>query len=400
MTEKLQLYSFVPLLMAAEFSSLIGRPAAIGAFNVNFYAQGEGILEGLRKAEAPGVIQASKGANKFQGGADKIQYMVLKAMENMKITLPICLHLDHGDEKSAIDCINKGFSSVMIDASELDELDNMAVTRKIVDYAHTKGIGVEAEYGKLKGVEEHISYEKTTYADPKFVPVFFDRSKADALAIAYGTSHGPNKGKTDALNISIVAYSYAGLKAYNLNLDHFLVSHGSSSIPQKIVEEINQYGGLLKNTSGVPDYIIKQAITSGIRKVNIDTDLRLAITAVFRKYLHDNPGVEQKSDALNLVKKIFSGEIPARDKDGKAVNPAEITDPRSYLQPVMDLNPELLREDYRSLKDSAFVEVMELVKNRIAEHVKNLAILFGSAGLAGKVDTRLTLEEMANKYLK
>jgi len=385
MAEKVKLLSMVPLLQAAEMANLRGKASAIGAFNVNFYAQAEGILEGLKRADAPGIIQASKGANKFQGGADKIQYMVLKAMENMKVNLPVAVHLDHGDTKSAKDCIDKGFSSVMIDASKLDELANIEATKEIVTYAHPKGVSVEGEYGKLAGVEEDVAHEKTTYADPKFVPMFFDRSGADALAIAYGTSHGANKGKTGALNIGIVTESYQGMKANHMNLDHFLVGHGSSTVPKELVDEINSYGGKLKGTSGIPEYMIKAAIKEGIRKVNIDTDLRLGITAIFRKYFSDHKDIGKQSKILDVINKVFTGETPAKDKDGNPVDSGGLVDPRSYLDPVMAMDPNILREDYRTIKDTAFVEVMDLVRERIAEHVKMLAIMFGSAGLAGKV---------------
>ncbi|OIN99854.1 fructose-bisphosphate aldolase [Candidatus Desantisbacteria bacterium CG_4_10_14_0_8_um_filter_48_22] len=395
-----KLYSFVPLMQAAEQASLKGHPSAVGAFNVNFYAQAEGILEGLKRAEAPGIIQASKGANKFQGGADKIQYMLLKAMDNMKFGNPIALHLDHGDTKSAKDCVDKGFSSVMIDASKLDEPQNIETTKEIVLYAHAKGVGVEGEYGKLAGVEEDIAHENTTYADPKFVPVFLDRSGADALAVAYGTSHGPNKGKTSALNVGIVTESYAGLKAYRMNTRYFLVGHGSSTVPKELVDEINRFGGTLKGTSGVPDYMIKNAIKEGIRKVNIDTDLRLGITAVFRKYLSDHKDIEKKSEILGVIKRVFSGETPAKDKDGNPVDSGGLVDPRSYLDPVMAMDPGILREDYRKLKDEAFIEVMNMVRERIAEHVKGLCVMFGSAGLASQVDTGMTLEAMAAQYGK
>lgn len=398
MSQNAKLYSMVPLLQAAELTSLRGRPSAIGAFNVNFYAQAEGILEGLRAAESPGIIQASKGANKFQGGPDKIQYMVLRAMEDTKFDLPIALHLDHGDAKSAKDCIDKGFSSVMIDASKLDEMDNLKATKEIVEYSHSKGASVEGEYGKLAGVEEDIIHEKTTYADPKFVPMFMDRSGADALAIAYGTSHGSNKGKTSALNLSIVKDSHSALVAHNMNLDHFLVGHGSSTVPRDLVDEINKYGGSLKGTSGVPEYMIKAAIREGIRKVNIDTDLRLGITVVFRKYLAEHPEVEKKSEIMGSIKRVFTGETPAKDKDGNAVDSGSLVDPRSYLQPVMEKDPMLLRDHYRASKDEVFIEVMGLVKDRIAEHVKGLAIMFGSAGLADKMDLGMTMEKMAQKY--
>ena len=139
----MQLYSMVPLLKAAERASLEGKHAAIGAFNVNFYAQAEGILEGLKRADAPGIIQASRGANKFQGGPDKIYNMVIDAMKNSNHSQPVSLHLDHGTDDKAIECIDNGYSSVMIDASKLDLADNISATINIVKYAHPKGISVE-----------------------------------------------------------------------------------------------------------------------------------------------------------------------------------------------------------------------------------------------------------------
>ena len=136
MSGEVKLSNMVPLMRAAEMAARDGKPAAIGAFNVNFYAQAEGILEGLRRTDAPGIIQASRGANEFQGGPDKIQYMVLLAMKNSGHDLPVTLHLDHGTKDAALDCVDKGFSSVMIDGSEHEFDENIAVTKGIVDYAH------------------------------------------------------------------------------------------------------------------------------------------------------------------------------------------------------------------------------------------------------------------------
>jgi fructose-bisphosphate aldolase class II len=171
MQDQFELFSMVPILQAAEQASQNGTPAAVGAFNVNFYSQAMGILEGLRRADAPGIIQASRGANKFQGGPDKIQAMVLQSMKDSNHTLPIALHLDHGNEEQAKICTDQGFSSVMIDASTLDFEDNINLTKEIVAYAHAKGLSVEGEYGKLAGVEEDVIHEKTTYADPSLVPI-------------------------------------------------------------------------------------------------------------------------------------------------------------------------------------------------------------------------------------
>jgi len=146
--------------------------------------------------------------------------------------------------------------------------------------------------------------------------------------------------------------------------------------------------------------MIKNAIKEGIRKVNIDTDLRLGITAVFRKYLSDHKDIEKKSEILGVIKRVFSGETPAKDKDGNPVDSGGLVDPRSYLDPVMAMDPGILREDYRKLKDEAFIEVMNMVRERIAEHVKGLCVMFGSAGLASQVDTGMTLEAMAAQYGK
>jgi len=378
--QTIQYFSMVPLLKAAEQTSLDGKPASIGAFNVNFFSQAQGILEGLRRADAPGIIQASRGANKFQGGPDKIAAMVLDAMKSSEHQLPVALHLDHGDDEKAHECVDSGYSSVMIDASALEFKDNVILTTKIVDYAHPRGVSVEGEYGKLAGVEEDVIHETTTYADPYLVPHFFNETKSDALAVAYGTSHGPNKGSgMEKLAIHIVEKSYRGMMAYRQNEDHFLVSHGSSTVPQDIVAEINQYGGDIKGAAGIPMGKIKEAIRAGVRKINIDTDLRLGITATFRKYFIDNPGIADDSpDVLQPIKDVL-------DEKRNAI------DPRDYLK-VIDV--ELLRKDPRG---TDLEEVMVLVQERIAGHVEMLVHQFGCAGLAAKVE-RIPLDEMVKRY--
>ena len=377
-----QLYSMVPLLRAAEKSSLEGKPAAVGAFNVNFYSQAAGILEGLRNADGPGIIQASRGANKFQGGPDKIQGMVLRAMEDAKHDLPVALHLDHGNEEQALICVDQGFSSVMIDASTLDLPENIALTQKIVDYAHVKGLSVEGEYGKLAGVEEDIVHETTTYGDPFLVPYFFNETGADALAVAYGTSHGPNKGAAGGLEklaVWVVEKSYKGMTAYGQNLDHFIVSHGSSTVPQEIVAEINAQGGNVQGAAGIPMHKIQEAVKGGVRKINIDTDLRLGITATFRKYFNENKGVEDSSpEILKPIKEALDAK-------------PEAIDPRDYLK-VIDIAH--LRENPAG---TDLEEVMSLVQKRVASHVEMLVNKFGSAGLSGKVE-RISLKDLAASY--
>jgi len=389
-------YSMFPLLLAAEKATserkgLTGTGAAIGSFNVNFYAQSEGIAEGLHCAEAPGIIQASRGACSFQGGPDKIKEVVDETMKGI-----YALHLDHGNLESCVSCIDNGFSSVMIDASDLSEVENIAIVREVVKIAHARGVSVEAEYGLLSGVEEEIVHQKTVYADPLFVPAFFDRSGADALAIAYGTSHGPNKGNTDALDTSIIDRSYKGLSAHAMNLHRFLVSHGSSTVPEDLVKEINHYGGRLEGAKGVPiDMIRGPIIRYGIRKINIDTDLRLVITAETRKYISGfRDSLKKESEALARIIAILDG----REKSMSGKKSQELTDPRDYLWTVQRDMPEFLSEDYRTLGDDRFAELMGAISIRISHHVAMLCREFGSAGLAEKVDSSLTLKEMAKKY--
>jgi len=369
------------MLNAAERRSLSGRPAAIGAFNVNFFSQAEGILEGLRRAQAPGILQASRGANNFQGGPDRIAQMVAAAVEKADHPYPVCLHLDHGDEPAARECIGSGFGSVMLDVSKLEYGANVAATKAIVELAHPGGISVEAELGKLAGVEEDVRAEGTTYADPLLVPNFFDKSGADSLAIAYGTSHGPNKGAgLQNLAVHIVEKSYRAMTAYGQNLGHFLVSHGSSTVPPEIVNEINGFGGRIKDARGIPMDRIQAAIAAGIRKVNIDTDLRLGITATFRRYFAEHAGIERRSGELAGIKKALDS------------NPA-VVDPRDYLGHI---DRAILRADP---KGTSLEEVMGLVEERVAGHVEHLCRAFGGAGLAPEVAGH-SLEEMKARYAK
>jgi fructose-bisphosphate aldolase class II len=234
-------------------------------------------------------------------------------------------------------------------------------------------------------VEEHVVHQQTTYADPTHVPEFFQSSGADALAIAYGTSHGAFKGNTDALDVSIVSLSYQGLKSSGMNEKHFLVSHGSSAVPQEYVAMINQYGGAVKGARGVPNYMISKAIAEGMRKINIDTDLRLAMTGIAWKFFVENPDVEKTSGYLARIKR-------ALEKDRSNF------DPRGYLQPMMDVDPKLLREDYHSLSDSSYIVFMDLLKDTVADQVAKLSIVFGAAGLASKVNPKQALKAMAERY--
>ena len=358
------------LLTAAENSSQSGNPAAIGAFNVNFFTQAAGVLEGLRRADAPAIIQASKGANRFQGGPDKIFYMLTKALETSDHKLPVALHLDHGNVEKGEQCADSGYTGIMIDASDEEFPLNCAITRGMVAYAHPRGVGVEGEYGQLSGVEEDIVHQETVYADPEKVVAFFDKTNADALAVAYGTSHGPNKGANiNELKTTIVKDSYQNMCEADLNDDHFLVGHGSSTVPQEIVQEINELGGNLQNAQGVPLEKIKEGISFGLRKINIDTDLRLGITATTRKFFKDNPAAAE-TEVLKGAKGVLDEQL-------------DVIDPRDYLGEVKPF--DILRDPPEESGVQAFVDLMALVQERIAGHVEFLVNEFGSDGLASDV---------------
>jgi len=398
---EVQLYSNVPLMRAAELRTLRGHPATIGAYNVNFYAQSEGVLKGLMRAEAPGILQASKGANQFQGGADKIAYMVREAMKNIKFNGAVSLHLDHGDEKAAMSCIENGFSSVMIDCSDVKKfthIQNLEITKRITDEAHKRGISTEFEYGGLGGVEEDVE-GKSSYADYRVVPAFFILTGADSGATTYGTSHGPFKGETDKVSLSVAAQCYQILYVFRINEDYYLVSHGSSTVPAEFVARINAKGGNLKGTSGMNEGVLRQ-VARFMRKVNIDTDLRLKMTADLREYFVAHPDAGKDSELVAYMQGIGDGSIKAIDvKTGTVIPAEEVTDPRNWLQEINKNAPDKLREDYHNSGDERFIEVMEMLSNSIADHVVHLSgDVFGGQGLVAEVDRSLTLEEMARRY--
>ncbi|MFP4176053.1 MAG: class II fructose-bisphosphate aldolase [Planctomycetota bacterium] len=378
-------YKLTPMaavLSAAEQASTSDDGAAIGAFNVNFFTQAQGVLEGLRRADAPAIIQASKGANRFQGGPAKIFYMVTKAMENSDHRRPIALHLDHGNVEKGEECADSGYTGIMIDASDEEFPLNVAITRGMVAYAHPRGVGVEGEYGTLSGIEEDVVHQETVYANPDKVVEFLQETNADALAIAYGTSHGPNKGSNiDQVRTDIVRDSYQNMVDAGLSDDHYLVGHGSSTVPQELVQEINDLGGNLEGAQGVPLEKLKEGISYGLRKINIDTDLRLGITATTRKFFKDNPAAA-KTDTLKGAKKVLDEQL-------------DVIDPRDYLGEVEPF--DILREPPEESGVQAFEDLMGLIKERIAKHVEFLVNEFGSAGLADDVES-VSQEEMKERY--
>ncbi|MBA7508135.1 Fructose-bisphosphate aldolase [subsurface metagenome] len=262
----------------------------VGAYNVNNMEQIQGIMRAASETRAPVIIQASRGALKYTNMA-YIKYLAAAAVEDNP-GIPIVLHLDHGNSlETCKEAIELGFTSVMIDGSLREDSktpttfkENVKVTREVVDYAHEFGVSVEGELGTLGGIEDGVGSGKVMLTDPEEAVKFIKLTGVDALALAIGTSHGAYKFKVKpTLDMDIINKVVEKIPGVPL------VMHGASSVPQELIEVINKYGGRLEKTMGVPMESIKEAIKRGIRKINVDTDGRLAMTGAVRKYLGENP---------------------------------------------------------------------------------------------------------------
>ena len=286
---------------------------AIGAFNVNNMEIIQGIMEAGAEERSPLILQVSAGARKY-AGQNYIMKLVEAALADADI--PVCVHLDHGpDFELCKACIDGGFTSVMIDGSHLPFEENIAITKKVVEYAHDRGVWVEAELGRLAGVEEHVVSESSIYTDPDQAVEFVERSGCDSLAIAIGTSHGAYKFKGEA------KLDFERLdKISNMMPGYPLVLHGASSVPQEFVQMANAYGAKLGDAKGVTEDLLRQAAKSGVCKINIDSDIRLAMTANIRKYMAENP---------------------------------EAFDPRSYLKPARQAVKDMVQRKIRNVLGSS-----------------------------------------------
>ena len=275
----------MPLVTSKEmFKKAYEGHYAVGAFNVNNMEIIQGIVDAAKEEESPLILQVSAGARKYAKHAYLV-HLVQAALEDTD--LPIVLHLDHGaDFDICKACVDGGFTSVMIDGSKYPFEENIELTKRVVDYAHNKGVVVEAELGKLAGVEDavKVNAKDATYTDPDQAVEFVERTGVDSLAIAIGTSHGAYKfkGKPEL--------DFARLEKITNMLPGFpLVLHGASTVIPEFVEECNKYGGKLAGAQGVPEDMLLKAGKYGVCKINIDTDLRLAMTASIRKYLYEHP---------------------------------------------------------------------------------------------------------------
>lgn len=273
---------------------------AIGAYNINNLEQTMGLFQGNVDSQAPFIIQISKGARKYSD--KRMLESMIRAADEIFPQAIFAVHLDHGDEETCMDCIKSGFySSVMIDASHEDFEKNIEITRRVVDAAHARGIVVEAELGKLGGVEEHVRVDEANamLTDPDNAKEFVERSGCDSLAVAIGTSHGAFKfSGNQALRFDVLEEIQKRLPGFPL------VMHGSSSVPQEEVERINKAGGNLKGAKGVDADQFRRAAELGVTKINIDTDGRLVWTRVHREYFLEHP---QEFD-LRPIGKIFMAE--------------------------------------------------------------------------------------------
>lgn len=275
----------MPLVTSKElFEKAYHGGYAIGAFNVNNMEIIQGIVEAAKQERAPLILQVSKGARSYANPI-YLRKLVEAAVEDSG--LPIVLHLDHGDSfETCKSCIDGGFTSVMIDGSHLSFDENCALTRKVVDYAHERGVVVEGELGRLAGVEDEIkvSAEDSSYTRPEEVEEFVSRTNVDSLAIAIGTSHGAFKFKDEPkLRFDILEKVSERLPGFPI------VLHGASSVPQELVAIVNQYGGDMPGARGVPEEMLRQAARSAVCKINIDSDLRIAFTSAVRKHMSENP---------------------------------------------------------------------------------------------------------------
>ena len=375
-----------PLMEAAEAHNY-----AQGAFNVNAVAQAKAVIEMHETFRSPAILQGADLANAFMGGrvdfangtledkkkgARNIANAVKKYGESSPI--PIVLHLDHGkDFDSCVAAIEGGYTSVMIDGSSLPLEQNIELTREVVKYAHARGVSVEGELGVLGGQEDHVFAATSTYTNPLDAVKFIQETEVDTLAISYGTQHGANKGKNAKLRKEI---PIAIKECINrLGIFCALVSHGSSTVPQYIVQEINGLGGDIQNAYGINVDELMAAIPCGIRKINVDTDIRLAVTRNMKELFAQRPEL-QKSPSIGGVYALLEEKKSAFD-------------PRVFFPPIMDT---VLTG---TIPDDDVALLMSRVEAGVKEAVGSLIVNFGSYGKAPLVEQK-SLEDMIAFYKK
>ena len=321
----------MPLVTTTEmFKKAYSGGYAIGAFNVNNMEIVQGITEAAKEVSAPLILQVSKGARAYANHTYLVKLVEAAIMET---GLPICLHLDHGDSfETCKSCIDGGFTSVMIDASSKPFAENIEITRKVVEYAHDHGVVVEAELGSLAGVEDEVqvSAEDSSYTRPEEVEEFVNKTGCDSLAIAIGTSHGAYKftaaqcTRNEKGELVPPPLRFDILDEVVKRLPGFpIVLHGSSSVPQEFVKMVNANGGKMPDAVGIPEEQLRQAARSAVCKINIDSDLRLAMTGTIRQFFCEHPDKfdprEYLKPARAAIKELVKHKlIDVLGCDGKA----------------------------------------------------------------------------------
>ncbi len=321
----------MPLVTTTEmFKKAYNGGYAIGAFNVNNMEIVQGITEACREEKAPVILQVSKGARAYANHTYLVKLVEAAIIET---GLPICLHLDHGDSfETCKSCIDGGFTSVMIDASSKPFAENIEITKKVVEYAHDHGVVVEAELGALAGVEDEVqvSAEESHYTRPEEVEEFVNKTGCDSLAIAIGTSHGAYKftaaqcTRNEKGELVPPPLRFDILDEVVKRLPGFpIVLHGSSSVPQEFVKMVNANGGKMPDAVGIPEEQLRQAARSAVCKINIDSDLRLAMTGTIRQFFTEHPDKfdprEYLKPARAAIKELVKHKlIDVLGCDGKA----------------------------------------------------------------------------------
>lgn len=364
---------------------------AQGAFNVNAVCQAKAVINVHEMFRSPAILQGADLANGFMGGRRDFMNATL---EDKKIgakniadavkkygtgsPIPIALHLDHGKNfDSCVAAIEGGYTSVMIDGSSLPFDENVEVTREVVKYAHERGVSVEGELGVLAGVEDHVFSADSTYTNPLSAIDFFRKTGVDALAISYGTMHGANKGKNAVIRKEIAIAIKECMR--HEGISGYLVSHGSSTVPQYIVDEINGLGGELKNAFGIDVNQLIEAGHCGINKINVDTDIRLAVTRNMKELFAKDAALQNSASIGGIY------ELLEKNK--------AVFDPRVFITPIMDTVM------YGNLPDDDTARICKCIEDGVKEVVGTLIVQFGSFGKAPRVEVA-TLEEMADRYKK
>ena len=362
-----------------------------GAFNMNSVGQIEAAVRIHELLRSGAILQGAEASNAFMGGELDFMHGSLEAKQKgaknigdavkkygADSPVPIALHLDHGKSLESVKaCIAGGYTSVMIDGSSLPYEDNVELTREVVKYAHPFGVTVEGELGVLAGVEDHVFSATSTYTNPLQAIDFFKKTGCDALAISYGTCHGPNKGKDTKIRREIAIATKECMMHEGIH--GFLVSHGSSTVPQEYVQQINAMGGKLENAFGIDVNQLADVAKCGINKINVDTDIRMACTRNLMELFRREPSLKTSSSVGALYEAMVS-------------QPANV-DPRNYVASIMDT---IL---YGTIPDADVGKVVQCMKDGVIESIAPLLVQFGSYRKSQLIEP-VTLEMMADRYKK